>query len=67
MKYVDEDGKVRILIAEKHPFKELENYFTDFLFYQDSLKTDENPHPEDPDSGIEADTEQSQKKNTPES
>ena len=57
MKYVDEDEKVRILIAERHPFKGVENYFTDSLLYQDSLETDENPHPKEPDSGNEADME----------
>ena len=57
MKYVDEDGKVRMLIAKRHPFKEVENYFTDFLLYQDSLKTDKNPHSKEPDSGNEADME----------
>jgi len=53
MKYVDEDGKVRILIAERYPLKGVENYFTDSLLYQDSLETDENPHPEEHDSGNE--------------
>jgi len=57
MKYIDEEGKVRTLIVERHPFKEVENYFTDSLLYQDPLETDENPHPEEPDSGNEADTE----------
>jgi len=57
MKYVDEEGKVRTLIAERHPFKGVENYFTDFLLYQDSLEVDENSHPEEPDSGNEAYTE----------
>ena len=51
MIYVGENRKVRTLIAERHPFKGVENYFTD------SLETDENPHPEEPDSGNEADTE----------
>jgi len=37
MKYVGEDGKVSTMIAERHMFKEIENYFTNFLFYQDSL------------------------------
>jgi len=37
MKYVGENGKVRTLIAERHPFKGVENYFTDFFLYQDSL------------------------------
>ena len=57
MKYVDEEGKVRTLIAERHPFKGVENYFTDCLLYQDSLETDKNPHPEEYDSSNEADTE----------
>ena len=57
MKYIDGDGKVRTLIAEKHPFKGVENYFTDSLLYQDSLETSENPQPEEPDSDNEADTE----------
>ena len=43
MKYVEEDGKVRTLIAERHPFKEVDNYFTDSLLYQDSLEIDEDP------------------------
>ena len=43
MKYVDEDEKVRILIVERHPFKGVENYFTDSLLYQDSLEIGENP------------------------
>jgi len=33
------------------------NYFTDSLLYQNSHKTDENPNPEDLDSGNEAETE----------
>jgi len=57
MKYIDEDGKVKTLISERHPFKRVENYFTDFLLYQDSLEVDENSHPKEPDSGNEADTE----------
>jgi len=56
MKYVSEDEKVRTLIAERHPFKGVENYFTDFLLYQDSLEVDKNSHPEEPDSGKETDT-----------
>jgi len=57
MKYIDGSGKVRTLIAERHPFKRVKNYFTDSLLYQDSLETNENPQPEEPDSGNEADTE----------
>src|SRR5256886_17006856 len=34
MKYVDEQGQVRTLVAEQHPFKGVENYFTDALLYQ---------------------------------
>ena len=55
MKYDDEDGKVRTLIAERHLFKRVENYFTDSLLYQNSLKMNENPQPEELDSGNEAD------------
>ena len=47
MKYVSEDEKVRMLIAESHPFKGVKNYFTDSLLYQDSLETDESPHPKE--------------------
>ena len=57
MKYVYGGGKVRTLITERHPFKEVENYFTDSLLYQDSLKVDENPQSEEPDSSNEADIE----------
>jgi len=57
MKYVDGDGKVRTLIAERHPFKGVENYFTDSLLYQDSLETDENSQPEELDSSNEAEEE----------
>jgi len=56
-KYVGEDGKVRTLIVKRHPFKGIENYFTDSLLNQDSLEVDENPHLEEPDSCNEADTE----------
>ena len=57
MKYIDRDGKVRTLIAERHPFKGVENYFTDSLMYQNSSKADENPQLEETDSGNEADVE----------
>jgi len=56
MKYVDEDEKVIMFIAKRHPFKGIENYFTGSLLYEDSLETDENSHPKEPDSGNEADT-----------
>ena len=46
-----------MLIAEKHPFKGVENYFIDSLLYQDSLETDENSKTEELDSGNEADVE----------
>jgi len=45
-----------MLIAERHPFNGVKNYFTDFL-YHDSLEADENPHLEKPDSGNKAYTE----------
>ena len=57
MKYADEEGEIKTLIAEKHPFKRDKNYFTDSLLYQDSREIAENPSPEDPDSGTEADAE----------
>src|SRR4051812_33797525 len=38
MKYVDAQGQVHTLVAEQHPFKEVENYFTDALLYQDAHK-----------------------------
>jgi len=34
----------------------VKNYFTDSLFYQDSLETNENLYQEDLDSGNEVDT-----------
>ena len=57
MKYVDGDEKVQTLIAERHLFKGVENYFTDSLLYQDSLEINENPQPEKSDSDNEADVE----------
>jgi len=45
------------LIAERHQFKGVENYFTDSLLYQDSLETNENSQLEEPDSDNEADIE----------
>ena len=45
------------MIVERHSFKGVENYFTNFLLYQDSLEMNENPQPEESDSGNEADTE----------
>jgi len=53
IKYVGEDGKVRTLNAERHPFKGVENYFTDSLIYQDSFESDEIPHPEELNSDNE--------------
>ena len=55
MKYIDGGGKVRTLIAERHPLKGVENYFTDSLLYQNSLEMNKNPQPEEPDSRNEAD------------
>ena len=57
MKHIDGDGKVRTLIADRYLFKRVENYFTDSLLNQDSLVIDENPQPEELDSGNEADIE----------
>jgi len=52
-----DEGVVRMLIAEKHPFKGVENYFIDSLLYQDPLETTENLLSKDSDSGNKADTE----------
>ena len=57
LKYANEEGGIRILIAEKHPLKRIENYFTYSLLYQDLLEVAKNPPPEDPDSGNEANAE----------
>jgi len=57
MKYTNKEGKIRTLIAEKYPFKGVDNDFTDSILYQDSLEVAENPSPEDPDSGNKADAE----------
>lgn len=46
--------KVHIVIADRYPFKRVENYFTDSLLYRETLKTD--PALEKPDSGNEVDT-----------
>ena len=50
------------MIAERHPFKGVKNYFTDSFLFQDSLGTNENLQSEEPDSGNEADTEPEWKK-----
>src|SRR5256886_1920326 len=36
MKYVDDQGQVRTLVAEQRPFKGVENYFTDALLHQEA-------------------------------
>src|SRR3954467_5253593 len=36
MKYMDDQGQVRTLVAEQRPFKGVENYFSDALLYQDA-------------------------------
>lgn len=53
MKHADEQCDVGTLIADRHPFKGFENYFTDSLLYQDQLEA--GPELELPDSGNEAD------------
>lgn len=55
MKYINHDGKVRILVANKQPFKGVENYYTDAPLYMDPWKVDLQP--EVPDSNNEVDTE----------
>lgn len=39
MKYIDKQSEVRTLVADRHPFKMVENYFNDSIVYQDSLET----------------------------
>ena len=46
---------MRTLIAKKHSFNGVENYFTDSFLNQDFLKTDKKLHPKESDSGNEAD------------
>jgi len=57
MEYAYEHERVMTLIAKRHPFKGIKNYFTDSLLYQDFLETDENLQPEESDSSNEVDTE----------
>src|SRR3954471_949827 len=38
MKNVDAQGQVHILVAEQHPFKGVENYFTNTLLYRDEYE-----------------------------
>jgi len=61
IKYIDGDKKVQKLIAERHPVKGVENYFTDSLLYQDSLEMNENPWLEELDTGNKAELSQRQK------
>jgi len=49
-------------MAERYPFKRVENYFINFFLYQDSLEVNENTHPEEPDSGNEVDMESKEDK-----
>ena len=58
MKYADERERVRTLITVKHPFKVIENYFTNSLLYQDPLELADDPTPEDHNSDNETDTKQ---------
>ncbi|ONK57059.1 uncharacterized protein A4U43_C10F16190 [Asparagus officinalis] len=52
LKYVDDYERVRTVVADKQPFKGVENYFTDSLLYQDPNA----PPAEEPESGNEADS-----------
>ena len=45
------------MIAERHPFKGVENYFTNSLLYQDSLETNENPRPDEANTEPKAEEE----------
>src|SRR5436853_6580660 len=52
IKYIDEDGQQRALVADSNPFKGMENYCTDALHYQEALNVEHEA-----DSGEEADVE----------
>ena len=56
MKYVDSDDEVKTMVAERNPFKGVENYFTDSILYAEEESDEESPT-EDLDSGNEADSE----------
>ena len=58
MKYAGQDGEIKTLIAEKQPFKGVENYFTDSVHYRDSLEISENIPEGEIESGNEADVEE---------
>ena len=47
MKYANDKGEVRTLIEEKYPFRGVENFHTDSVFYLESQEK------EDVDSGNE--------------
>jgi len=55
-KYVDDNSEVKTVFASLQPFKGVENYFTDSIFYSDDEENDEEPifHVDD---GNEADSE----------
>ena len=55
-KYVGDDAIVRTVFTEIHPFKRVENYFTDSLLYQENNKSVKQSLPDDVDSGNEADS-----------
>ncbi|ONK72755.1 uncharacterized protein A4U43_C04F22830 [Asparagus officinalis] len=55
MKYVNDEDEVRTLIAEKYPFRGVENFHTDSVFYSESQEE------EDIDSGNEPDANQIRK------
>lgn len=52
MKYINDEGDVRTLIIDQHPFKKVDNCFSNALLCQDSLEAD--PRPKEFDSGNEA-------------
>ena len=50
---MDDYDRVKIVVADKQPFKGIENYFLDSLLYQDL----DEPPIEELESGNEADSE----------
>ena len=50
-----DDAMVWTIFAEMQPFEGVENYFTDFLLYQENNEPVKQSLPDDVDSGNETD------------
>src|SRR3954470_6911479 len=40
VKYIDQEGRLRTLIADSNPFRGVENYFTDAVHYQETMEAE---------------------------